>query len=59
MSAPHCAALLAIATCIAVHGLGLSLQWRSEPQSACLQRHRQALVCLHWAPAVETAPRAG
>ncbi|HIE0128094.1 hypothetical protein [Stenotrophomonas maltophilia] len=59
MSSPSCAALLVIAACVVLQALGLSLHLRPDNGRACLQQHRQELVCLAWAPAVETGSRAG
>ncbi|WP_414612974.1 hypothetical protein [Stenotrophomonas pavanii] len=59
MSSPACAALLVIATCAVPQALGLSVQLRPDHGRACLQQHRQALVCLAWTPAVESPARAG
>ncbi|AWB79388.1 hypothetical protein D7U87_03650 [Stenotrophomonas maltophilia] len=59
MSSPTCAALLVIAACVVLQALGLSLQLHPGNGRACLQQHRQALVCLAWAPAVESPARAG
>ncbi|MGF6419013.1 hypothetical protein ABH900_002516 [Stenotrophomonas sp. AN71] len=59
MSSPTCAALLVIAACVLLQALGLSLQLRADSGRACLQQHRQALVCVAWSPQVETPARAG
>lgn len=59
MSSPTCAALLVIAACVVLQALGLSLQLHPGNGRACLQQHRQALVCLAWAPAVESPARGG
>ncbi|MBA0447155.1 hypothetical protein [Stenotrophomonas maltophilia] len=59
MSSPSCAALLVIAACLVLQALGLSLHLRTDAGRACLHQHRQELVCLAWAPAVESQARAG
>ncbi|WP_251475800.1 hypothetical protein [Stenotrophomonas lactitubi] len=59
MSSPSCAALLAIVACMLLQAFGLSLHWRAESGHACLQQHKQDLVCLVWTQAVETSTRAG
>ncbi|MBA0281020.1 hypothetical protein D7Y44_01025 [Stenotrophomonas maltophilia] len=59
MSSPTCAALLVIAACVVLQTLGLSLQLRPDNGRACLQQHHQELVCLAWAPAVESTARPG
>lgn len=59
MSSPTCAALLVIAACVVLQALGLSLQLRPGNGRACLHQHRQELVCLAWAPVVESGLRAG
>ncbi|MEF8764277.1 hypothetical protein [Stenotrophomonas sp. A3_2] len=59
MSSPACAAVLVIAACVVLQALGLSLQLRTDSGHACLQQHRQELVCLAWAPAVESTAGAG
>ncbi|MHC1655308.1 hypothetical protein ACODUL_18700 [Stenotrophomonas maltophilia] len=59
MSSPTCAALLVIAACVVLQALGLSLQLRPNNGRACLQQHRQELVCLAWTPTVETPARDG
>ena len=59
MSSPSCAALLAIAACMLLQAFDVSLHWRAESGRACLQQHRQELVCLAWTPAVESPARAG
>ncbi|SFR82385.1 hypothetical protein SAMN04487782_0918 [Stenotrophomonas maltophilia] len=59
MSSPSCAALLAVAACVALQVLGLSLQLHPERGRACLQQQRQELVCLAWGPMVESPARAG
>lgn len=59
MSRPSCAALLVIAACVALQALGLSLQLRTDSGRACLQQHRQDLLCLAWVAPVESSARAG
>lgn len=59
MSTSSCAALLAITACLLLQACGLSLHWRADAGRACLQQHRQDLVCLAWVQAVETPARAG
>ena len=59
MSSPSCAAQLAIVACMLLQAFGLSLHWRAESGRACLQQHKQDLVCLAWAQAVETPTCAG
>ncbi|MGZ0028579.1 hypothetical protein [Stenotrophomonas sp. S4] len=59
MSSPSCAALLVIAACVVLQALGLSLHLHPDNGHACLQQHRQELVCLAWVPAVETGSHAG
>ncbi|WP_303636331.1 hypothetical protein [Stenotrophomonas tuberculopleuritidis] len=59
MSRPTCAALLAIATCVLLQACDVSLHWRTDSGRACLQQHRQDVLCLAWAQAVETPARAG
>ena len=59
MSSPSCAALLAIVVCMLLQAFGVSLHWRADSGRACLQQHKQDLVCLAWAQAVETTTRAG
>ncbi|WP_313442652.1 hypothetical protein [Stenotrophomonas sp.] len=59
MSSPSCAALLVIVTCAVLQAVGLSLQLRTDSSEACLQQHRQELLCLAWSPPVETPARAG
>lgn len=59
MSSPSCAALLAIVACMLLQAFGVSLHWRAGSGRACLQQHKQDLVCLAWAQAVETSTRAG
>ncbi len=54
MSSPSCAALLVITACLLLQAMGLSLQLRPDNGRACLQQHRQELVCLAWTPAVES-----
>jgi len=59
MSSPTCAALLVIAACVVLQALGLSLHLRPDNGRACLQQHRQSLLCLAWSTPVETPARAG
>lgn len=59
MSSPTCAALLVIAACVVLQALGLSLHLRPDNGRACVQQHRQELVCLAWTPVVESPARAG
>ncbi|HYQ24063.1 hypothetical protein [Stenotrophomonas sp.] len=54
MSSPSCAALLVILACVVLQSLDLSLQLRTDSREACLQQHRQVLVCLAWPDPVET-----
>ncbi|WP_188248495.1 hypothetical protein [Stenotrophomonas maltophilia] len=59
MSSPTCAALLVIAACVVLQAPGLSLHLRPDDGRACLQQHRQELVCLAWTAVVESPARAG
>jgi len=51
MSSPSCAALLAIVACMLLQAFGVSLHWRADSGRACLQQHKQDLVCLAWVSA--------
>lgn len=59
MSSPSCAAVLVIVACMLLQAFGVSLHWRADSGRACLQQHKQDLVCLAWVQAVETPTRAG
>ncbi|WMJ70058.1 hypothetical protein [Stenotrophomonas sp. 24(2023)] len=60
MSSTACAAALAIAACALLQGFNVSLHVQAEASRACLQQHRQEVVCVAWQGAVvESVPNAG